>query len=92
MKIQTLRSFYGAEGNVRKGTVMQVAASRAQALVRLGLAIVVPEQPAAEEKGPRPTVPTGSQTGEGKQSSSSQAAPAPRRRLSISREEGQKSS
>jgi hypothetical protein len=91
MKVQTLRSFYGAEGNVKKGTVMQVSSSRAQALVRMGLAIVVPEQPAAEEKGPRPTAPTGSQTGEGKQSSSLQAAPAPRRRLSISREDAPKS-
>lgn len=54
MKIRVLRSFYGREGSVRTGALLEVSENRATALIKKRLAVLVeePARPSGKGAGP----------------------------------------
>lgn len=68
MRVQALRSFYGDEGNVRRGQIIDVTDYRGAALIRRGLVAEVQLAGVADNGKVRPM--DGGPTGEEKPASS----------------------
>lgn len=85
MQVKAIKPFYGAEGNVRRGAIVDVESHRGQALIKRGLAVPVAARMAevAEHGATNPmSARNGGRTGAARSASSSPQGRAPQKRTS----------